>query len=424
MEDRKHDRSPSPLTVPKLSVSGPSDERRPAAGSERVGRPRFLRSNSDRASPPQDQIEALAQGVRRSSVSSEPSREREYKHLSDDEIRRANNLFKERDDDDDARRLPVDADDEDDEYDESDDSDDGSSSSAVDSSDSEEGSEIEWLAGLTSGKMDSSFLGDYQNEGGRKFRVKRHMDVDSIQNSKRSHYLRHVVHPTTAFDDKEVPYTSDTEEAADAKQAAELEIEISLIQSKNTSKRMIRTMERGNVPSLAELTGRPPKTYIVGSDLSPESAHALEWTIGTVIRDGELLMIVCAFEDDPSASEITQESERLMAMDDLTQLIVKLLKRTRLQVHVVIEVLHCRIPRHVLTEIIDHVNPTMVILGSRGRSAIKGILLGSFSNYIVEKSSVPVMVARRKLHKAKNRGLNVTLANNLRAHRSPEQILT
>lgn len=38
----------------------------------------------------------------------------------------------------------------------------------------------------------------------------------------------------------------------------------------------------------------------------------------------------------------------------------------------------------------------MTVLGSRGRSALKGVLLGSFSNYIVNKSSVPVMVARKR----------------------------
>ena len=55
----------------------------------------------------------------------------------------------------------------------------------------------------------------------------------------------------------------------------------------------------------------------------------------------------------------------------------------------------------------------MVILGSRGRSALKGVLLGSFSNYLVTKSSVPVMVARRKLKKTKYMGTNVRLSNNL-----------
>lgn len=80
----------------------------------------------------------------------------------------------------------------------------------------------------------------------------------------------------------------------------------------------------------------------------------------------------------------------------------------------------------------------MVILGSRGRGALKGYvalrsrcpepwdlnmmvtfcsstLLGSFSNYLVAKSSIPVMVARKKLRgrKAKNVNPTVRLANNL-----------
>ena len=55
-----------------------------------------------------------------------------------------------------------------------------------------------------------------------------------------------------------------------------------------------------------------------------------------------------------------------------------------------------------------------MILGSRGRSALKGVLLGSFSNYLVTKSSVPVMVARKKLRKhSKFKGLNPRLSNML-----------
>jgi hypothetical protein len=53
----------------------------------------------------------------------------------------------------------------------------------------------------------------------------------------------------------------------------------------------------------------------------------------------------------------------------------------------------------MITELIDFLSPTLVIIGSRGRSAVKGVLLGSFSNYLVTKSSVPVMVARKKLRK-------------------------
>lgn len=42
------------------------------------------------------------------------------------------------------------------------------------------------------------------------------------------------------------------------------------------------------------------------------------------------------------------------------------------------------------------------------------VILGSFSNYLVTKSSVPVMVARKRLRKhVKYRGERVKLANNL-----------
>lgn len=41
---------------------------------------------------------------------------------------------------------------------------------------------------------------------------------------------------------------------------------------------------------------------------------------------------------------------------------------------------------------IDYLEPTMVIVGTRGLSQVKGMLLGSVSNYLLQRSSVPVMV--------------------------------
>ena len=54
----------------------------------------------------------------------------------------------------------------------------------------------------------------------------------------------------------------------------------------------------------------------------------------------------------------------------------------------------------------------MVILGSRGRSAVKNILLGSFSTYLVAKSSCPVMVARKKLKKSRKKGVSAHSLSN------------
>ena len=54
--------------------------------------------------------------------------------------------------------------------------------------------------------------------------------------------------------------------------------------------------------------------------------------------------------------------------------------------------------------------PTLTLFG-----LLFSVLLGSFSNYLVTKSSVPVMVARKRLrkHSKKYKHTNVRLSNNL-----------
>ncbi|KMU85735.1 hypothetical protein CIHG_03775 [Coccidioides immitis H538.4] len=64
------------------------------------------------------------------------------------------------------------------------------------------------------------------------------------------------------------------------------------------------------------------------------------------------------------------EADRLHAIDLLTQTVVRLLRKTRLQVRVAIEIIHCKSPKHLITEAIDALEPTLVVLGSRGRSAL------------------------------------------------------
>jgi len=217
--------------------------------------------------------------------------------------------------------------------------------------------------------------------------------------------------------------------------------------------------------------------YLVATDLSEEAAYALEWTIGTVLRDGDTLLAVYAVDEEAGTGEANNsiavgegantmkdvaaivrtlsnqdaltvpavrphgksgsdagvshsderneqapdirkmdkaERERYRATEEITDRCIKLLRKTKLQVRVVVEVFHCKSPKHMITEVIDYLAPTLVILGSRGRSALKGVLLGSFSNYLVTKSSVPVMVARKKLRKhSKLKRGNLRLSNML-----------
>jgi len=50
----------------------------------------------------------------------------------------------------------------------------------------------------------------------------------------------------------------------------------------------------------------------------------------------------------------------------------------------------------------------MLIVGSRGLGQLNGILLGSTSHYLIQKCSVPVMVARRRLKRPPKRSAHLS----------------
>ncbi|KAF2198646.1 hypothetical protein GQ43DRAFT_465454 [Delitschia confertaspora ATCC 74209] len=283
------------------------------------------------------------------------------------------------------------------------------------------------------------------------------------------------VHPNTNFDQSgsgfSTPMSSDTEaDISEIKSAQQMTMSMTPIQS--SGHRCVRSIIRGNWRQFQEDADkglRRQRVYLVATDLSEEAAYALEWTIGTVLRDGDTLLAVYAVDEEtgtgtdaaaagglsggvtaqqesdslmktlsnhkgisqeglgPGPSPLHNstsaagadlstlskaEKERYQAASEVSDRCVKLLRKTRLQVRVVVEVFHCKSPKHMITEVIDFLEPTLVILGSRGRSALKGVLLGSFSNYLVTKSSVPVMVARKRLRKhSKYKRKNLRLSN-------------
>ncbi|THY16266.1 adenine nucleotide alpha hydrolases-like protein [Aureobasidium pullulans] len=277
----------------------------------------------------------------------------------------------------------------------------------------------------------------------------------SDQTSHTSSRSKPDVHPSTAFDfaasSTSTPVHSDDEEhLSDLRRAQRLSLNISPIHSTPSAHRVIRQIIRGDYlyfQRQAEEGRRRQRVYLVATDLSSEAEYALEWTIGTVLRDGDTLLAVYAVDEEAGTGGVSEgveighgadvvkdtativrsmtaesmtpatlprdsstarlafserkdmskaEQDRFRAAEDISQRCVKLLRKTRLQVRVVVEVFHCKSPRHMITEVIDFLSPTLTILGSRGRSQLKGVLLGSFSNYLVTKSSVPVMVARKR----------------------------
>ncbi|KAI8965331.1 hypothetical protein F5Y11DRAFT_354932 [Daldinia sp. FL1419] len=288
-----------------------------------------------------------------------------------------------------------------------------------------------------------------------------------------------VVQPSTSFDQEplsgtQTPFDPDLDADVDAIKAAQsLQLSSTPILSTPEVHRSLRILYRGEFNRIqreAEEEHRRLRKYLVATDLSDESTHALEWAVGTVLRDGDTLIAMYCMDEEASGSvdagnmvpdepkamkeqamaisaiskgmnrqsyrtsspgpfriqgssmsphiraidgsssnnpspapssrgKSRLQEERDRAVQDITERVSKLLRKTQLQVRVIVEVIHCKNPKHLITEVIDILNPTLVILGSRGRSALKGTLLGSFSNYLVTKSSVPVMVARKRLRK-------------------------
>lgn len=212
---------------------------------------------------------------------------------------------------------------------------------------------------------------------------------------------RKPIHPNTSYTDNpsEVPKLEDDED--DPFEDITRDMTILRSPSSETAGRLICTVQRADFQQIHSAAKRT-RQYLVSVDLSPQAKYALEWTIGTVMRDGDTCRVVHAIDYDEKEDKRTQQQlveERTASMEDICVDVNLFLKRTRLSVKVEVEVMHHYTPKHLITEIIDTTMPTMVIIGSRGRSNISGIMLGSFSNYIVNKSSVPVMVARKRLRR-------------------------
>lgn len=180
----------------------------------------------------------------------------------------------------------------------------------------------------------------------------------------------------------------------------------------------IRLTNGEPVATLAE-NNRDPKRYVVASDLSVESKYAVEWCIGTVMRDGDEMIVVTVAEGDNKVDpaegsnvdrtlRLRNQQERQMLTYLLVRQVTSLIQRTRLNVTVVCQAWHAKDSRHLLLDLIEFIAPTMLIVGSRGLSKIKGILLGSTSHYLIQKSSVPVMVARRRLKRPPKRSAHLS----------------
>lgn len=117
--------------------------------------------------------------------------------------------------------------------------------------------------------------------------------------------------------------------------------------------RTLQTIVRRNRSGLKKQSSRI-RNYMICIDLSPESIYALEWTVGTVLRDGDLLYLVYAIEcvDLDRRSVVQLKEERAIYLKQIVDKLHILLRRTRLQCTCGIELIHHKVVRHLITEMV------------------------------------------------------------------------
>jgi len=154
-----------------------------------------------------------------------------------------------------------------------------------------------------------------------------------------------------------------------------------------------------------------PRLYLVCSDLSNEASYALEWTVGTLLKDGDTILLISAMEDENASKQKEHEEpsletrlesakaaeeanstmaaltrqttntegkpdepksrlakirdpnrsisrdgrtpskkgdERIKAIEKLETDFLRFVRKTTLQVRCMVEIIHCRSPRHLI----------------------------------------------------------------------------
>ncbi|KAG1141602.1 hypothetical protein G6F37_008354 [Rhizopus arrhizus] len=144
---------------------------------------------------------------------------------------------------------------------------------------------------------------------------------------------------------------------------------------------------------------RRPRSYLVACDFSPESMHAIEWTMGTMMRDGDRLHVVTAVSREDKSEGVKQSGASFIKeLNKVSERITEEAKRILDQMLLfdvdLITYAICGRVKDVLSQLITKLSLTMVVCGTKGRGTMKGLFMDSISTFLVQKSPVPVTVIK------------------------------
>ncbi|MEU2869765.1 universal stress protein [Streptomyces olivoreticuli] len=135
---------------------------------------------------------------------------------------------------------------------------------------------------------------------------------------------------------------------------------------------------------------------VVGVDGSDSSLRALDWAVGESLRLGLPLRLVYAslwerYEGAVPSLDIERSSEQGLA-DHITASAVERVRRQAPEVELTSVVR----PEEAMAALLEEAHEaSVIVVGSRGRGGIAGLLLGSVSLSVAGRSHCPVVVVRR-----------------------------
>ncbi|KAF9356051.1 hypothetical protein BGX34_010120 [Mortierella sp. NVP85] len=156
------------------------------------------------------------------------------------------------------------------------------------------------------------------------------------------------------------------------------------------------------------------RTFLVCTDLNDYSSHALQWVMENMVEDGDeviaLRVVPMELRDSFAKSGIPSfQGQEFAARSEATKIMDMIRQKNKSkEINIIVECLVGNV-KDTISYMIRMYEPSMLVVGTRGRNSVKGLLLGSLSRYFLNHSPIPVTVVRpaSKLikSKAKSKGI-------------------
>ncbi|CAG8510894.1 486_t:CDS:2 [Ambispora gerdemannii] len=152
------------------------------------------------------------------------------------------------------------------------------------------------------------------------------------------------------------------------------------------------------------------RTFLVATDLEKYSDNAVEWLLENLVDNSDEIVALrvvpfdfmdsSMYDGDSRVSKSSMlssvETQKEKAMEDANQLMQKLIElndEKALKINIVVEFMIGKV-QDTIQHMIKMYQPESLVVGTRGRSQAKSLLMGSISMYCLQNSPVPVIVVR------------------------------